>query len=371
MHLVDLVPFAADPAFVIGSDRQLLSVNEAAAALVGEPADVLVGRPCSEVIAALHPGGERVCQSQDCPVFRSMEERRPMQLGWSDWATPDGRVLPISGTTVAAPDDDGGEVALLIVHVAGQPAPVPVLDVRLLGETSLFIGGTPAALPRRRRSLEMIYRLAVAGPCGVRRDQLLEEFWPDSPMEDSGLRLRVLLHAVRQVLVSAGLNGALMRRGDVYLLDTAGLRIDAVEFDRLAERVLHAPLAEHSAELAERAMRAYRGELGAGEHFGDWAIGEVERLRRLYHALLRRSAQYFAQHGAVDRSVECCRMALQSDPLQEQFQIALIAYYGHLGRREDAVRQYEDYRRVLAAEVGASPPATTLRALEQALATAG
>lgn len=34
MHLADLAPLTADPAFVIGVDRRLVSVNGAAAALV-------------------------------------------------------------------------------------------------------------------------------------------------------------------------------------------------------------------------------------------------------------------------------------------------------------------------------------------------
>ena len=369
MHLVDLVPLTADPAFVIGSDRQLVAVNAPAAALVGQPVEQLIGRPCSEVIAALHPGGERVCVSEQCPVYRAMAERQPVALGWSDWARPDGRIVPISGTALASPeDDDRDEIAMVIVHVTEQPAEIaPALELRLLGETAVLVHGTPVAVPRRRRALEMIYRLAIAGPSGVRRDQLLEEFWPDVPVEDSALRLRVLLHAVRQLLDEAGIADALERRGTVCVLDSPGLRVDAREFEARARRILGPDQPRVSREVMEQALHVYRGELGASERFGDWAIPEGERLRRMYHDLLSHAVQYYAREGAVDRSVECCRLALQSDPLQEQFQIALIAYYGELGRREDAMRQYEDYRRILASEVGVAPAPSTVRALERAL----
>lgn len=370
MHLVDLVSLTADPAFVIGTDRRLISVNGAAAKLVGETADRLIGQPCSDVIAALHPGGERVCVSDDCPVYRALSEHEPISLGWTSWATSDGRILPISGTAVGAPRDDAdaGEVALLVVHVGIPPEAAPVLQLGLLGETVVIARGRRVPLPRRRRAIELLYRLAIAGAVGVRRDQLLEEFWPEVPLDESAPRLRVLLHAARKLLEAAGLESALARRGTMYVLDTPELRIDALDFEARARRLLRADLTATAVEAIDVALRDYRGDLGADEHFGDWAIPEVERLRRTYHDLLRRAAQYFAQCGAVDRSVECCQLALRSDPLQEQFQIALIAYYGHLGRREDAMRQYEDYRRLLAAEVGLAPPASTMRALERALA---
>lgn len=370
VHLVDLVSLTADPAFVIGTDRRLVSVNEAAAALVGESAERLVGQACSDVIAALHPGGERVCVRDDCPVYRALSEREPISLGWASWATSDGRILPISGTAVAAPPDDAdsGEVALVVVHVGDLPQPVPTLQLGLLGETVVIVRGRRVSLPRRRRAIELVYRLALAGAVGVRRDQLLEEFWPGTPLEDSAPRLRVLLHAARKLLETAGLASALTRRGTAYILDTPELRIDALDFEARARRLLNRDLTATTAEAIDAALHDYRGDLGADEHFGDWVIPEVERLRRTYHDLLRRAAQYFAQRGAVDRSVECCQLALRSDPLQEQFQIALIAYYGHLGRREDAMRQYEDYRRLLAEEVGLAPPASTTRALERALA---
>lgn len=369
MHLIDLVPLTADPAFVIGADRQLLSVNDAAAALVGQPAAMLVGQQCSEVIAALHPGGERVCVTHDCPVYRAMSAHEPIALGWSSWAKPDGRVVSITGTALAAPVEDGdsSEVALVIVHVGAAPKDAAVLEISILGETVVRVRGRRVAIPRRRRAIELLYRLALAGAAGVRRDQLLEELWPDVPLNDSAPRFRVLLHAARQLLEAAGIEDALVRRGVLYILDTPDVEIDAVAFEVRARGILRAEVAATDVEAVDRALNEYRGDLGADERFGEWAAPEVERLRRIYHDLLKRAVQYFALSGAVDRSVECCERALRSDPLQEQFQIALIAYYGHLGRREDALRQYEDYRRLLATEIGVAPPASTVRALEQAL----
>lgn len=373
MRFVDLVKGIADPAFVIGVDQQLLTANEAAANLVGIPVDRLAGRACSEVIAALHPGGECLCTSADCPVYQSMVNGEPVALGWCHWATPDGRLLPISGTVLSAPrtarpsHEDG--VALVIVHINETPTiDPPQFELRLLGTTTLHVRGERVPLPRRRRAIELLAYLALSSS-GVTRDQLLEVFWPDIPPEDSAPRLRVVVHSLRQLLAEAGVDGAIERRGACYVLDRRHISIDALDFEARARAILAGSLAATNSGALDQALRLYTGEFGASERFGAWAAPEVERLRRTYHDLLARAVQFFARCGAIERSVEYCETAVRSDPLQEQFQIALIAYYGYLNRREDVVNQYEDYRRTLLTDVGAIPAPAVVHAFNEALQT--
>ncbi len=374
MRLRELVNLATAPAFAIGAGQVIVAVNEAAASLIGEPVEAIIGRNCAQVMSAVDPSGEHVCREVDCPVFIAMQQREPVSPGWTSWIGADGRTVPVSTTVVASPehgqehapsDDD----VLVIVHVQDAPkSGVPALEVRLLGATTLAAHGQRIPLPRRRRAVELLTYLAFAGLRGAHRDRLLEDFWPDVPAEQSAPRLRVLLHAVRQMLTAAGLAGAVEHRGGMYVLDTgAGARIDALEFEALARRITRAPGPGAADTDLDRALALYQGDLADGEEFGAWVVPHAERLRRLYHDLLRAAAHRFAQRGAIDRSVECCEIALRSDPLQEQFQIALIAYYGHLGRRSDAIRQYEDYRRILASETGTEPTPATERALRTAL----
>lgn len=375
MRLVELAGLTFDAAFVISTEQRIVVANEAAGALVGESPASLAGRPCWEVIAALHPNGERFCQSADCPVFQAISDRQPVPLEWTAWAAPDGHALPVSGTAIIAPPGGGqDEAALLIVHVggpgSGHTTPVPeqpALELRLLGATTLLAQASTIPPPRRRRGLELLAYLVFAGRRGATRERLLDDFWPGVMPEVSAPRLRVLLHALRQLLDTAGLTGALQRQGRLYVLDGARLRLDAVAFEASAGRVLATDAEATDAVALERTLDMYRGDFGEGEHFGAWAVPEAQRLRGLYHELLERAATYFIANGAIQRGIECCHLALRSDPLQEQFQIALIAYYGTIGRSEDAVRQYEDYRRILAAEADTTPRPAMVRALRRVL----
>lgn len=370
MRLSDLVNLTADAAFVVGAGQRVLAANEAARNLMGIPEDQILGRACDELMGAGLPDGQCLCQTVDCPVYDALVRHEPVPLPWAEWQTRDGRRIPISGSVIAAPSREaGGEVALVTIHVRGATAPAnATLDIRLLGPVALLAGDVPLPMPQRRRVLELLAYLAIAGPGGAQRDRIAEDLWPDESIDLSGPRLRVLLHGLRQLLNSAGPDVPLRRQGTMYVLDeTPTLRIDAVEFETRAHAALRAGDGVGSPSAIEDALALYRGDFAAGEDFGAWATAHHRRLRRLYHDLLARAAVAFAVRGAIEQSVECCERALQSDPLQEQFQVALITYYGHLGRRTDARRQYEDYRRILRSEVGAQPSAVVERALMEAL----
>lgn len=370
MRLSDLVDLTADAAFVVGAGQRVLAVNDAARNLIGIPADQIVGHGCDELIAPFLPAGQCLCQTIDCPVYEALLRGEPVPLAWTDWQTREGRRIPISGSVIAAPSSEGGgEVALVTIHMQGKTAlALSTLEVRLLGPAALLADGAALPMPPRRRVLELLAYLAFAGPRGAQRDRIAEDLWPDESIDLSGPRLRVLLHGLRQLLTSAGIEPPLRRHGTMYVLEESPvLRVDALEFEVQAYAALRAADGPEAPRATEEALTLYRGDFAAGGEFGAWAAAHHRRLRRLYHDLLARAAVSFAVRGAIERSVECCERALQSDPLQEQFQVALITYYGHLGRRADARRQYEDYRRILASEVGVHPAAAVERALVEAL----
>lgn len=369
MRLSDLVDLTADAAFVVGAGQRVLAANDAARYLLGIPIEQILGRSCDELMAPSLAAEQCRCQTIDCPIYQALERGEPVPLDWTEWQTPDGNRIPITGSVIAAPSrEGGGEVALVTIHLRTVPAPRDVtLEVRLLGPVALFANGLPLPMPPRRRVLELLAYLAFAGPAGAQRDRIAADFWPGESIDLSGPRLRVLLHGLRQLLSSVGLEPLLRRHGTLYVLEeSAALRSDAIAFEARAQSALRAVDGFGSPSVIEEALALYRGDFAASEDFGLWATAHRNRLRRLYHDLLARAAVSFAMRGAIEESVECCEAALRSDPLQEQFQIALITYYGQLGRHADARRQYEDYRRILAIEIGAHPSTAVARALLEA-----
>ncbi|MDO9445192.1 MAG: bacterial transcriptional activator domain-containing protein, partial [Dehalococcoidia bacterium] len=152
------------------------------------------------------------------------------------------------------------------------------------------------------------------------------------------------------------------------------IRVDIVAFERGTTALQQCDPATHVGAGAEGRLREidallslYVGDLDEAAQFGSWVLPYRERLRSLYLGLLNEATRLAARAGDGARAMDYCRRAAAADPLQEEFQIALIAAYGQLGRPRDAVAQYDLYQRRLASDLALQPSMAVQRALRQAV----
>jgi predicted ATPase len=143
---------------------------------------------------------------------------------------------------------------------------------------------------------------------------------------------------------------------DSVWLEPRAVRVDALQFEQFS--------AERSAQSLESAVALYRGELLSGfslreERFEQWTTAE----RRRYH---QRAVQafsdlvgHYARDERHDRAIALGERLLALDPLLEWGHCALIRLYLRAGRREAALRQYQECARLLQQELGIAPAEET------------
>lgn len=109
------------------------------------------------------------------------------------------------------------------------------------------------------------------------------------------------------------------------------------------------------------AVRLWRGGFLAGldpkgsENLWDWLVPERERWERLYYEAMLGQARGLEAAGAYPAALGVYQELLAQDPLQEAEQgaaIRLLALGGDLGA---ALRQFEEYRRLLKEQLGLEP----------------
>jgi DNA-binding SARP family transcriptional activator len=183
------------------------------------------------------------------------------------------------------------------------------------------------------------------------RDKLVALLWDDLPRAQGRTRLRQAILAIRRSLGRAA-DAALAIEGDTIALRDEAVAVDAVDFQRLARATDGAAL--------ERAAALYSGDLLAGlpvreASFEEWLGVERRRLAELAIQTLTRLLAVRRGAGKLEAAVEVAQRLLALDPLQEPAHRALIELYQRLGRRSDALRQYQTCLDVLARELGAEP----------------
>src|SRR2546430_534927 len=237
------------------------------------------------------------------------------------------------------------------------------LMLALLGGFEARIGsGSPIAVPTRKAQALLAY-LALTTDQTHPRDKLAALLWPDTPPASARNALRQTLFVLRKALGPAE-RGGLVMRGDAITLAAEAVQTDVVAFEQA--------VAEGTPPGLERAAGLYRGDLLAGvgvvaPTFEDWLMSERERLREFALEAFARLLAHQRAVGALAPAVQSALRLLALDPLQEAVHRALMRLYLQLGRRDTALRQYQECVEILRRELAVEPESETKELYQEIL----
>jgi predicted ATPase/DNA-binding SARP family transcriptional activator/tetratricopeptide (TPR) repeat protein len=227
------------------------------------------------------------------------------------------------------------------------------LRITLLGGFSVEADGAPVdeRAWRLRKARALVKVAALAPGRRIHRDLVAELLWPGRPASAAANNLHQALHAARRAL---GDPAALTLHDDVLALTTAAW-IDVEAFEAAATD------GDPAAALA-----LYGGELLPEDRFEEWTAARREALAELRLDLVIRAADADAPAAAVDRLRRAAAQAPRHEPVRRALMRALAAD----GRRQDALAEFEDLRRVLREHAEADPDPETRALYRELLAGA-
>lgn len=256
------------------------------------------------------------------------------------------------------------------------------LTLSLLGAFDVRRDGLQLADLRSQRAQTLLAYLAIEPDRPHERDQLCALLWPDEPRQAALDGLRQTLHRLREALEPAGEEGRyLVITRQWVQLNGAAVRTDCAEL-RAAVGAVEAHRHRSAAGCAACVARAlaalelWRGELLPGFGLGDsspfeeWLQVERERARHLLFRLLDLLVAHHERRGEAGAAAALLRRWLALDPWDEQANLRLIATLARAGQRATALRQFERYRVIMEAELGAEPSPAALRLAAQVRAGA-
>ena len=261
-----------------------------------------------------------------------------------------------------------------------QRAAAPFLDIRCFGSFQVLRDGKPLppASFGRRQSFTVLKALVTRKGRPVSKEFLTEALWPEACPEAASRRLWVVIHSLRMGLepgLRSGQNSHFVQRNGEsysfspeipYRLDVEEFLADVAKGERL--EIEKGP--REAAEAYHEAARLYRGDFLEEETYSDWCSAEREYLREIYLSLLKRLAALYASWEDWDKSISWHRRALLVDSLREEVHRELMRCLWRAGRRDEALRQYLECRRVLERELEVDPLPETEQLYRQILGEA-
>src|SRR5262249_10924316 len=117
-----------------------------------------------------------------------------------------------------------------------------------------------------------------------------------------------------------------------------------------------------------QALALYGGELLPEDRYEEWAAGRREALRELHLALLLELAELHAGPGDAAGAGEARPRGVVDAPLHEEAHRRLMRLFAEMGRRQQALAQYQQLRQALRREYEADPDPETRRLYQDVLA---
>jgi DNA-binding SARP family transcriptional activator/TolB-like protein/Tfp pilus assembly protein PilF len=219
---------------------------------------------------------------------------------------------------------------------------IPRPQLRLLGGPGIETeDGGSAGLAARRHPIALAAILAVEGGGIVTRDRLVALLWPEADAESARNRLRVSLHALRDVFGKS----AIVSVADGVRLDVTRIPCDLLEF-----------VSAREAGRTELVVEAYRGPFLDGFHlpdsveFDQWADTQRDRLGRDYRDALEALAEGCEATGEMKAAAEWWRKRAAEEPANARVVVRLMEAMERAGDRAGALREADRHAQLLRQE---------------------
>ncbi|WBB74127.1 BTAD domain-containing putative transcriptional regulator [Micromonospora sp. WMMD1128] len=227
------------------------------------------------------------------------------------------------------------------------------MEFRLLGPFEARHDDRPVELGSRRQERCLLGLLLLDAGAVVPTDRLIDLLWNGRPPAGARGAVQTYIGRLRGSLKPYGVR--ISTRGEGYVVEDGGHRVDVDEFGELVRAAGGAADPAERVRLIDRALALWRGPLLAAEADGelrDRLHGPWEELR-LVAVELRAEAQLaLGRHGRV--IAELTPLAARH-PTREQLVAVLMTALYRGARRADALRLYRTTRELLVADFGVEP----------------
>ena len=238
----------------------------------------------------------------------------------------------------------------------------PAFSIHLFGTMQVLHNGQPMTDFVSRKA-EALLAYLLLNPQPHPRETLADLLWDDRTQKQALGNLRVLLSNLRKLLPGVLLisRQSVQRNPDYPLvLDTAVLQAVLALLDV-------EPMGVETAVSLQSALQKYRGPLLAGlflrdaRRFEEWLLVVRERWQQQAMRGLHQLALHQFSHGDLAAAAQTAHQLVALDPLRERSQQLLLRVLARQGHSNAALQQYQQFAKLLEAELGVPPAPETER----------
>lgn len=186
-------------------------------------------------------------------------------------------------------------------------------------------------------------------------DTLTDAVWPEDPPRTARKNIQVYVSALRTLLAKDGQDRTrLVHTSGGYVLRVATDELDVLRFRSLT-RAAEGQQPRAAARLLRQALDLWQGPPLGELRQSPLLACEAQRLEQRRLAAYEGWAEAELSLGGVSPVIEELRDLVERYPLRERLRSAWMCALSESGRQAEALAAYDDYRQLLAKELGLEP----------------
>lgn len=224
--------------------------------------------------------------------------------------------------------------------------------------------GQPLVLCPNRNGQAILRYLVTQPEHRASMDILMTLLWPEDEPVVAHHKLQVAISALRRSLNQHYVNdaggGYILCKNQVYELNPlVPLRTDVDEF---LEYYQAGRQSSGNVMFAyyKRACDLYTGPFLSEDLYADWSFMRRKQLTQVYLTMCNALAEYCLKTGRYEHAMRWIGAILKENRSDEGAHRLLMRAYAALGRRSEALLQYQLCARILDEELGAQPMSETI-----------
>jgi len=225
------------------------------------------------------------------------------------------------------------------------------LIIKALGRFLIGWEGQEPIKWRTEKTKELFAFLLHNSGRTVTKVEILEAVFPDADPEKSVHQLHNGIYYIRKTLQEYGIDKKHIAIEGNYIMRLGDAETDSLLFE---ERFKEIKTAEESRTILEKLEGLY-----TGDYFEDgdwiWAEAKREQLRMKYSNAMLLLSDGYLKEGSFSKAEVLLRKIYVKDPYFEDATSLLLRLYLNMNRRNDAVKHYREYEKILSGELGISP----------------
>jgi two-component SAPR family response regulator len=204
---------------------------------------------------------------------------------------------------------------------------------------------------RTNKAEELLALLVVFQGKPISSAFIIEALWKNFDVDKAQVNLHTSIYYLRKALKSVEIDDFIKTLRGCYYIDAEKITCDVYDFE---EKIKEIDKYKNSTDKLMSILEIYSGSFLDGKDYV-WAEEKRNFYELKFLEMLTRLSEMLLKNGEYSRCIDILNIAIKINPLSEELSEMIISTYLLMKDRTNAVKYYNNYKKLLNDDLGIEP----------------